>query len=174
MWWAFERERGSPSRRKHSRFEGGNVDTVDGETRTRIMASVRREDTRGELRIRKALHARGLRFRLHAKELPGTPDIVLPRHRTVVMVHGCFWHGHDCHLFRLPRTRRAFWQEKVERNRRRDADVRNALISAGWRCLTVWECALHGREKLEFGPMMDEVATWIRSAGRTAEWRGAE
>ena len=138
------------------------------------MASVQSKDTRGEMAVRKALHARGLRYRLHPKHLPGTPDIVLPRHRAVVMVHGCFWHGHDCRLFRLPRTRRAFWEAKVARNRQRDAEVREVLLSAGWRYITVWECALRGRGRLEFGPMIDEIAAWIRSAGKTAAWKGIE
>ena len=136
------------------------------------MAAVRSRDTGPEVAVRKALHGRGFRYRTHVSELPGKPDIVLPRYRAAILVHGCFWHGHDCRLFRLPATRRAFWDAKIRRNRERDADVRKALRVAGWRCLTVWECALRGRERLEFGRLIEEVATWVKSAELAGELRG--
>lgn len=136
------------------------------------MAAVRSRDTGPEVAVRKALHGRGFRYRTHVSELPGKPDIVLPRYRAAILVHGCFWHGHDCRLFRLPATRRAFWDAKIRRNRERDADVRKALRVGGWRCLTVWECALRGRERLEFGGLIEEVATWVKSAELAGELRG--
>ena len=109
-----------------------------------MMAGIRGRNTRPELVIRKALHARGFRYRLHVAGLPGKPDIVLPRFRAVIFVHGCFWHGHDCPLFRLPATRSEFWEAKISRNRERDREVLGALKTTGWRCLTVWECAIRG------------------------------
>lgn len=105
------------------------------------MKSVRREDTAPELSVRRFLHASGLRYRLHDRSLPGTPDVVLPRYRTVVFVHGCFWHGHDCaHGAVRSRTNTAFWTEKIEANRARDERKKAALIEAGWQVETIWEC----------------------------------
>lgn len=148
------------------------ADNVDRPTRSRMMAAVRSQDTGPEVAIRKALHARGLRYRTNVRNLPGRPDIVLPKYRAAIFVHGCFWHRHDCSLFRLPATRREFWAKKLERNRARDAEVRQALSKIGWRCLTIWECALRGSEKREFSALVDEVACWI-IAGETAyELRG--
>ena len=148
------------------------VDVLDRQTRSRMMASVRTKDTAPEVAVRKALHGRGFRYRTHVAELPGKPDIVLPKYRAAILVHGCFWHGHDCPMFRLPATRRDFWEAKIRRNRERDADVRVALRVAGWRCLTVWECALRGAEKLDFARLIDDVAAWVRSADTATELRG--
>jgi DNA mismatch endonuclease (patch repair protein) len=111
------------------------------------MRSIRSKNTAPELLIRELLFSLGFRFRLHVKSLPGTPDIVLPKYRTAIFVHGCFWHGHDCHLFKLPQTRPDFWQAKIDANRQRDLRSENMLISAGWHVLYVWECALKGRLK---------------------------
>ena len=96
------------------------VDVVDTATRSRMMAGIRGTNTKPELLLRKGLHAQGFRFRLHSTGLPGKPDIVLPRHHAVVFAHGCFWHGHNCHLFKWPSTRPEFWQAKIERNREVD------------------------------------------------------
>lgn len=137
------------------------------------MAGIRGADTKPEMLLRRALHARGFRYRLHGKHLPGRPDIVLPRHRAVIFTHGCFWHGHDCPLFRLPGTRREFWEAKIARNRERDAEVAEALRAAGWRRLTVWECAMRGRGRLEPGAMLDAVAGWITGGEVALEIRGS-
>ena len=150
------------------------VDNLDRETRSRMMAVVRSRDTVPEVLVRKALHGRGFRYRTHVAELPGKPDIVLPRYRAAILVHGCFWHGHDCPMFRLPASRRDFWDAKVRRNRERDGEVREALRVAGWRCLTVWECALRGAEKREFVQLIDDVAAWVRSAKAAGEVRGRD
>lgn len=128
-----------------------------------MMAGIRGKDTRPELMIRKGLHAAGFRFRLHAKDLPGHPDIVLPKHRAVILVSGCFWHGHDCHLFRMPGTRREFWDAKIRRNRERDAEVRSALSALGWRHMSIMECALKGRTKLPPGEVIATCSKWILS-----------
>ena len=106
-------------------------DIVDTETRSRMMAGIRRKDTKPEIMVRKALHHLGYRYRLHDRKLPGKPDLVLPRYRAVILIHGCFWHAHECHLFKWPSTRNAFWREKIGRNRCRDANVANQLSSLG-------------------------------------------
>ena len=110
--------------------------------RSRIMSAIRGKDTRPEMAVRRFLHASGLRYGLHRKDLPGRPDLVLPRHGAVVFVHGCFWHGHGCPAGRLPRTRTEWWRAKIERNRARDAAQACALRSAGWRVFEAWECDL--------------------------------
>lgn len=106
------------------------------------MAAIRGKDTRPEMEVRRTLHAAGFRYRLHRRNLPGRPDIVLTRLRTVVFVHGCFWHHHDCRRFSWPKTRAAFWRAKIEANAARDRRVRSFLRQAGWRVETIWECQL--------------------------------
>lgn len=140
------------------------ADTVDAATRSRMMSGIRGTNTRPEIMVRQLLHAEGFRFRLHARNLPGRPDIVLRKHRAVVLVHGCFWHGHDCHFYRLPGTRTEFWRSKVDCNRRNDARTLVALREAGWRTAVVWECALKGRQKLDPEVVSARLARWIRSA----------
>lgn len=137
------------------------------------MATIRSTDTRPELAVRRGLHARGFRYRLHSKGLPGSPDLVLRRYRTVVFVHGCFWHGHDCALFRMPRSRTEYWQEKIRRNRERDAAAVERLESTGWRCLTVWECALRNGGGEALAAVIDETAAWIRGSHARGEVRGS-
>lgn len=113
------------------------------------MRAVRRTHTGPELIVRKVLHAAGLRFRLHRRDLPGTPDIVLPRHKTAIFVHGCFWHRHSgCRLATMPRTRVEFWRDKFDRNVARDQAKEAALVNEGWCVLTVWECETRNREGL--------------------------
>lgn len=127
------------------------------------MAAIRGRDTRPEILIRKGLHARGFRFRLHAKDLAGRPDLVLPKHRAVLFVHGCFWHGHTCPLFRWPKTRGEFWRDKIGRNRERDAAALAALQGQGWRIAVIWECALKGRGRLPLPQVIDSLAAWLFS-----------
>lgn len=127
------------------------------------MAAVRARDTKPELMIRRALHGAGLRYRLNVRDLPGKPDIVLPRYRAVVFVHGCFWHRHDCDLFRWPESRTEFWREKLDANAARDVKAADALEEAGWRQAVIWECALKGRKKRDFQDTMQRLIAWIRS-----------
>ena len=139
-----------------------------------MMSGIRATNTKPELQIRKALHALGFRYRLHAKDIPGNPDLVLPRYRAVIFINGCFWHGHDCPLYKVPDTRREFWEAKIDRNRKRDQEVHTLLEKAGWRYLTVWECALRGREKLGLEETVDLIAQWLRDTTREkAEIRGS-
>lgn len=142
-------------------------------TRSRNMAAIRGTNTKPELQVRRALHGLGLRFRLHIKELPGKPDLVFPRHKAVIFVHGCFWHGHDCHLFKMPATRQEFWADKIERNVANDTRAAAALQADGWRIGVVWECALKGRTKPDFAETMQTLALWVRSAELSITLRGS-
>lgn len=119
------------------------ADVFTKEKRSEVMSKIRGKNTTPELMVRKFLFAAGYRFRIHDKRLPGSPDISLPRHQLVIMVDGCFWHGHKrCKYFRLPKSRVSFWKEKIEKNRKRDQATKRKLRRQGWRVLTIWECQL--------------------------------
>ena len=119
--------------------------------RSRIMRAVRRRDTPPELAVRKALHAMGLRFRLHRTDLPGTPDVVLPRWRVALFVHGCFWHRHPgCPKATVPKSNRAYWESKFAANVARDARVSSELEEMGWKVVVIWECETRDPERLAF------------------------
>jgi DNA mismatch endonuclease, patch repair protein len=150
------------------------VDIVSPEKRSNMMAGIQGKNTKPEMIIRKALHAFGFRYRLHDKKLPGNPDIVLSQYKAVIMVNGCFWHGHDCHLFKWPSTRKDFWCKKITRNKERDQENISDLEKDGWKILTIWECALKGRAKQPFDEMIDIVSTWIISGQGNREIRGIE
>lgn len=137
------------------------TDIVDRATRSRMMSGIRGKDTRPEVLIRKALHARGFRYRLHVAALPGKPDMVFPKYRAVVFVHGCFWHGHDCRYFKVPRTRTDFWLEKIGANCRRDRRQMAELRQMGWRILVVWECATRSNFLRQNDMLIDYVADWL-------------
>ncbi len=148
------------------------ADIVDKATRSRIMSSIRGKDTKPEIVIRQALHAHGFRYRLHGKGLPGCPDMVLRKYNAVIFVHGCFWHGHDCPLFRLPGSRVDFWKAKIDRNRERDQEVAAALCEQGWRRLVIWECALRGRNRLIMEYVIQRIVEWLNGSMTELEIRG--
>ena len=132
------------------------------------MSGIRGQDTKPELAVRRSLHALGFRYRIHGRKLPGRPDLVLAGYRAVIFVNGCFWHGHNCPLFRLPRTRTEFWAEKLGRNCRRGQGNYQKLAEAGWRIAIVWECALKGREgRVELVTAM--LANWLKGDVTTLE-----
>jgi DNA mismatch endonuclease (patch repair protein) len=112
------------------------------------MARIHSADTLPEIELRRLLHALGYRFRLHRSDLPGKPDVVLPRHRAAILMHGCFWHGHTCKDGRRPRSNTDYWNKKLDRNFRRDQMSVAALRRLGWRCMIVWECQLKNKERL--------------------------
>ena len=117
------------------------TDIVDSQTRSRMMSGIRGKNTKPELALRQSLHALGFRFRLHVKGLPGKPDIVMPKYRAVIFVHGCFWHRHpECEHARMPKSRLDFWKPKLTANAERDARQRSELEDTGWTVVTVWEC----------------------------------
>lgn len=136
------------------------------------MSGIRGKNTKPELTVRKALHARGFRYRIHCKNLPGNPDLCLPKYRAVIFVHGCFWHGHDCHLFKWPKTRPEFWREKVARNRIVDSVALEKLSAEGWRVATVWECALKGRARLSIEDATSSLAAWLTGGEEVFELKG--
>lgn len=118
-------------------------DVLSPEQRRRCMSAIKSADTKPELIVRRYLFSRGLRYRLHSKKLPGTPDLVFPKYRSVVFIHGCFWHGHEeCGMFRFPKSNEVFWRTKIEHNVKRDVAVAAALLRLGWRVLVIWECTL--------------------------------
>lgn len=146
------------------------MDRVDKNTRHSIMSANRGKNTSPEIEVRRALFNYGFRFRIHVSDMPGRPDIVLPRHRTVVFMHGCFWHGHECNRRPKSKSNRKFWQEKIARNRSRDLAVRNKLLEASWRILVIWECAIR-RQSPAFGnsSSLKKIIKWIvAGVGRLA------
>ena len=147
------------------------ADVFDARKRSEIMASISSKDTKPELMLRKALHRIGYRYRIHDRSLPGKPDIVFRRFNAVVFVHGCFWHGHDCPLFRMPSSNEQYWKEKFNNNRRRDAQVNSQLLEKGWRILTVWECSLKGKTRLNFDSLISAIEDWLSSESGFLEIR---
>ncbi len=126
------------------------MDSLTKEQRHKNMVAIKGKNTKPEMVVRKYLFARGFRYRLNHPRLPGHPDLVLRKYRTVIFVNGCFWHGHEnCKYFRLPKTNTAFWQAKIERNKERDIEEQHQLAKMGWHCITVWECQLKGNELRE-------------------------
>lgn len=148
------------------------ADRLTPEQRRLNMQRVKAADTAPELTVRRMLHGRGFRYRLHRGDLPGKPDIVLTRYRTAIFVHGCFWHGHDCPLFRLPGTRIDFWRAKIEGNRKRDQSATMKLHHLGWRTLTVWECALKGRGRLLGDVLATAASEFLAGSARSGEIAG--
>lgn len=151
------------------------ADVHTREVRSKNMRAIRNKNTQPELLIRKSLFSRGFRYRLNPRDLPGKPDLVFPRYQAVVLIHGCFWHGHACHLFKLPGTRTDFWQQKIDSNKSRDIIIQDKLLAAGWRVAIVWECALKGRHKTPLSLITDQLDSWL-SDSRTPflEIAGAE
>lgn len=126
------------------------------------MAAVRGRDTKPELILRRALHGMGFRYRLNVRTIPGSPDLVLPARNALLFIHGCFWHGHDCGLFVLPKTRTDFWLDKIGRNQLRDRQRHEELRNTGWRIGTIWECAMRGRDSPGVQETAQSVAKFLR------------
>ena len=142
------------------------MDKLNAHQRHYCMSHIRGKNTKPEILVRKGLHARGFRFRLHNKKLPGSPDIVLPKYGVAIMVNGCFWHGHKgCRYATEPKTNIEFWETKIARNRHRDEVTTAHLEALGWTVITVWECELRG--KLESNTRLDKLADEIRFIGES-------
>lgn len=148
------------------------TDTVSREVRHRMMSGIKGKNTGPEILVRKFLHEQGFRYRIQRRDLPGRPDIVLPKHSAVVFVHGCFWHGHNCHLFKVPATRTEWWREKIETNRARDDRAIGTLLNLGWRVMIVWECAIKGRTRRDRDEIVEMMKRWLLSETRTCEILG--
>ena len=153
------------------------MDTVNKETRSRIMSSVGQKDTGPETLLRSALHKAGLRYRLHDRRLPGSPDLVFPRYRAVTFVHGCYWHLHGCYKSTVPKSRREFWEDKFRANLERDERNISLLRELGWRVMVVWECALIGKHALPLNEVTKQIRGWLigqenceQVSGKTMHW----
>lgn len=144
------------------------MDNVDASVRSRMMSGIRARDTKPEMVVRQFLHAKGFRFRVHRKDLPGRPDLALPRWKSAIMVHGCFWHGHErCRYFRMPASRTDFWSAKIAANVLRDTTAIAALRSLGWRVLVIWECAIRTHPEAALHALQLEIrgeATYVEIA----------
>lgn len=149
------------------------ADIVSKSKRSIMMSGIRSKDTRIEVGLRKALFARGVRYRKNVQSLPGKPDIVISKYSAAVFVHGCFWHMHDCGLFKIPATRGEFWESKIAGNRKRDEKNKEALFFLGWRVAVVWECALRGRKEEEIDSVAKTVIAWLASKNRYLEISGS-
>jgi DNA mismatch endonuclease (patch repair protein) len=136
-----------------------------------MMSGIRGKNTKPEIFLRKALHAEGFRFRIHTP-LPGRPDMVFPKWNAVLFVHGCFWHGHDCHLFKWPQSRPDFWRAKISGNVARDEANIAKLTSVGWRVGIVWECSIKGRTRLRPSATITRCSNWICSTKKRFELAG--
>ena len=136
------------------------------------MSQIRGINTSPELAVRRLLFGRGWRYRLHSPKLPGKPDIVLPKMHAVILVHGCFWHGHQCRLFKWPATNQEFWEKKIGANVAKDQRNQDLLIENGWRLMTIWECALRGRVRLDSESLILRIEKWLRSSIMTGEIAG--
>lgn len=144
------------------------ADVVDKATRSRMMAGIRGRDTKPEITVRRIMFAAGLRYRLHRKDLPGSPDIVLSGKRVVVFVNGCFWHQHSgCRFAKLPSSNQEFWFEKLRRNVERDRESISALVDAGWRVLTIWECAVRDSNAVQ--TLSTRILTWLDATDQVGE-----
>jgi DNA mismatch endonuclease, patch repair protein len=149
------------------------VDVVDKVTRSRMMSGISGKDTKPEILIRSLLYRAGFRFRVHAKGLPGKPDIVLKKYRAIVFVHGCFWHRHACPLFKWPSSNANFWKAKISQNKKRDAVVIAALRKLGWRILIIWECALKGAKKIPLEAISQKMSAWLQGDNPFLQIRGS-
>ncbi len=139
------------------------ADKFDKKTRSRVMASVKNKNTKPEVNIRKALFAKGLRYKIHNKNLPGCPDLVFPKYKAVIFIHGCFWHNHDCKHGQLPSTNVAFWKEKLEKNEKRDRRSIVELKDIGWKVKVIWLCQLKNRKNFKSEDAIIEIIEWLKS-----------
>jgi DNA mismatch endonuclease (patch repair protein) len=143
------------------------TDVVDKATRSRMMSGIRDKNTSPEMIVRRFLHARGFRYRLHVRHLPGRPDLVFPKYQSVVMVHGCFWHQHrGCKDAVMPMSNRRFWKAKLDGNRARDKRNAAALTKNGWRWAVIWECALREGKGRKMPAVLESLARWLRAGRR--------
>ncbi len=149
------------------------VDIVSPEKRSEMMSGIRGKNTRPEMVIRKALFKSGFRYRLHSKNLPGRPDLVLKKYNAVILINGCYWHGHEnCHLFRYPKSKQDFWKNKIGGNIDRDKRNEIKLLDSGWTVIKIWECAIKGKKRLPVDEIIRKIIDALHSEDRKYEIRG--
>lgn len=127
------------------------------------MSGIKGKNTKPEILVRHKLFALGFRYRLHNRNLPGKPDLVFQKFKTVIFINGCFWHGHDCYLFKMPSTNCDFWKIKIDTNKSNDLKNRELLLASGWRIVTIWECATKGKLKLDFNTLIESVSEFLKN-----------
>lgn len=138
------------------------TDIVSKEVRSRMMSGIKGKNTKPELFIRRALFAVGFRYRLHDAKLAGRPDLVFPQYKTVLFINGCFWHGHQCSLFKIPTSNRDFWVNKISKNKENDLSNKEILINSGWKVVTIWECSIRGKQRLKLDELITTVSSFIK------------
>jgi len=148
------------------------TDIVDKKTRSRMMSAIKGKNTKPELTVRRELHKIGYRYKLHDKSLPGKPDLVFPKYKAVIQVNGCFWHKHNCHIFKWPKSRTEFWKNKILGNADRDKKQQQELESAGWRVLIVWECCFKGKTRLPLDQSIGEISNWLECGTGSSQLEG--
>lgn len=149
------------------------TDIVSKEVRSRMMSGIKGKNTKPELLIRHRLFALGFRYRLHVRDLPGKPDLVFPKYKAVVFVNGCFWHGHDCHLFKWPNTNTEFWKDKIHNNISNDSKNTDQLLALDWRVFKVWECSIKNRLRY-VDEIACSIAKWLLSDEVTGECKAQQ
>ena len=145
---------------------------MTSQARSKIMSAIKGKNTRPELLVRRQLYRMGFRYRIHYQKLVGKPDIVLHKYKAIILVHGCFRHGHNCHIFKPPSSQK--WRDKILRNKERDAQNIKAYQKAGWKVLVVWECSTQGKTKLPLNELAATLSSWIQYDGQSAEITGRE
>lgn len=149
------------------------VDVVDKQTRSRMMSGIKGKDTKPELLVRRGLHKKGYRYKLHDKSLPGKPDLVFPKYKAVIQVNGCFWHKHNCHIFKWPKSRTEFWKSKILGNVKRDKKQIEEMENEGWRVLIVWECCFKGKTRLPYEDCINSISDWLENSNCSSELVGS-
>ena len=147
------------------------TDIVNAETRSRMMSGIRGKNTKPEMLVRSQLHKRGFRFRLHDRKLPGKPDIIMKKYKAVIFIHGCFWHRHECHLFKWPKTRSEYWRKKINGNVNNDQKVIKNLMESGWRICVIWECSIKGANK-DINGILKMIIDWLENEETLLEVSG--
>ena len=150
------------------------MDVVTAEKRSSMMSGIRSKNTKGEIVLRKILYSGGYRYRLNIKTITGNPDIYIPRKRAAIFFNGCFWHGHQCHFFRIPSTNQLFWSEKIRKNIERDNFVMNQLFEEGYRIAIIWECSMRGKKRIGDDKISSALFDWLESEDKKIEIMGAK
>ena len=148
------------------------VDVVDKKSRSRMMSGISGKNTKPEMLIRKGLHRRGFRYRLHKSDLLGKPDLVFPKYKAIILINGCFWHQHDCHLFKWPSTREEFWRKKILGNKARDERNLKIYSELGWKVLVIWECAIKGKTRRPLSEVIETAVEWLQLDTQNSEVSG--
>lgn len=146
------------------------TDVHTTETRSRNMAAIKGKNTKPEILVRRSLHQAGFRYRLHAENLPGKPDLVFPRYKAVIFIQGCFWHQHQCTMFHWPKSRTEWWVKKITANRAHDEAVQDKLREMGWRVMLVWECALKGKSRYKPEQWLKQISLWLHGGNSFSEF----